>query len=120
MSTTKNRMAILLVAGVTLLAAPGAIAGTWNDGAKAAPWAGESARAHALMLAQRNREPVLRPQTGPDCPYEPVEVTKPAPGQCGFNDLSLPVHGTFRCYRVSSRNGCVQKCEFVSCVNSNQ
>jgi hypothetical protein len=75
----------------------------------------------SLILAQGTRRvPELRPQTGPVCRYEPVDTTKPAPGQCGFNDLGLPVHGTFRCSTVPRGNECVQRCEFVSCVGSNR
>jgi hypothetical protein len=82
---------------------------------------GTKAAQDSLFLTQdKRRGPELRPQTGPVCRYEPVDVTKPAPGQCGFNDLGLPVHGTFRCSTVPRGNDCVQRCEFVSCVNSNR
>jgi len=75
----------------------------------------------SLILAQGTRRvPELRPQTGPVCRYEPVDTTKPAPGQCGFNDLGLAVHGTFRCSTVPRGDQCVQRCEFVSCVKSNR
>jgi hypothetical protein len=52
---------------------------------------------------------------GPHCPWEPVQQSLPAGGQCGFNDAGAPNPGIFQCGLVSNGNACVNHCVFVRC-----
>jgi hypothetical protein len=52
---------------------------------------------------------------GPTCEWTPVQVSKPAGGQCGFNDIGAPNPGIFECGLVSKENVCTDHCVFIRC-----
>lgn len=108
---------LLFSPGLTLAGQSGSAPGQENQAFQVCEKA-RSADDGRLTVAQR-RVPTLGPQEGPVCRYESKEEVRPAPGQCGFNDIGLPVHGLFRCHVPWSRS-CPERCEFVSCVESNR
>jgi hypothetical protein len=59
--------------------------------------------------------PAIENNRGPACPWNPIQQSLPAGGQCGFNDAGAPNPGIFNCGQVSNGNACVEKCVFVRC-----
>ena len=57
-------------------------------------------------------EPCWKPAPEKACAWEPKEVAKPNPFQCGSNDIGLPNMAVYEC---GLSINCEEQCRFLNC-----